>query len=55
MALDDRQRYELIIDANNLASVRVAEKCGYHLLETRHTAVEATGQTFEDLVYIATR
>lgn len=52
LAGDGARRCELVIDAENAASIRVAEKCGYRLLCTRRSTVEATGQAFEDLVYV---
>jgi RimJ/RimL family protein N-acetyltransferase len=49
---DADRRLELIIDGKNAASIRVAEKSGYQLAGTRRSVVEATGETYEDLVYV---
>lgn len=49
---DPGRRYELVIDGKNAASVRVAAKCGYRFEGIRSSFVEATGQTYEDLVYV---
>lgn len=49
---DRSRRYELVIAADNHASIRVAEKCGYRFVGVRRSSVEATGQTYEDLVYV---
>lgn len=52
---DESRRYELVIAAANSVSVRVAEKCGYRFDGVRRSFVEATGESFEDLVYVPTR
>lgn len=49
----DRLTCELVIDAGNAESIRVAEKCGYRFAGTRRSLVEATGETYEDLVFVA--
>ena len=49
---DSERRYELVIAAHNAASIRVAEKCGYRPVGIRHSFVEATGQSYEDLVFV---
>ena len=43
---------ELVIAAQNAASIRVAEKSGFRFVGTRSTYVEGTGQTYDDLVYV---
>ena len=48
----ESRRYELVIDAKNAASIRVAEKSGYRFVGTRSSYVEGTGTTYEDLVYV---
>lgn len=49
---DRSRRYELVIARDNCASVRVAETCGYRVIGMRRSSVEATGQTYEDIVYV---
>lgn len=49
---DPKRRYELVISPDNAASIRVAEKCGYRFVCKRSSFVEATGQSYEDLVYV---
>jgi RimJ/RimL family protein N-acetyltransferase len=49
---DSARRYELVIAVDNAALIRVAQKCGYRLVDTRRSFVAATGQTYEDLVYV---
>ncbi|GAB3916411.1 hypothetical protein GCM10011575_24530 [Microlunatus endophyticus] len=48
----ESRRYELVIAAQNAASLRVAEKCGYRFVGIRRSFVEGTGQTYDDLVYV---
>jgi RimJ/RimL family protein N-acetyltransferase len=50
-AVDRTLQYELVIAADNAASIRVAEKCGYGPAGTRRTLVAATGEAYTDLVY----
>jgi len=49
---DPDRRYELVIATENLASIRVAQKCGYRCVGTRTSFIEATGESYEDLVYV---
>ncbi|WP_168207545.1 GNAT family N-acetyltransferase [Microlunatus elymi] len=49
---DASRRYELVIDPSNAASRRVAEKSGYRCVGTRDSFVKATGETYEDLLYV---
>ena len=44
-------RVELHISQNHAASRRVAERAGFHLRERIETMVQATGETYTDLVY----
>ncbi|SDT16168.1 GNAT family N-acetyltransferase [Microlunatus soli] len=49
---DADRRYELIIGRDNAASIRGAEKCDYRYVGARRSLVEATGECYEDLVYL---
>lgn len=49
---DRARRCELVIAAENAASIRVAEKCGYRFAGMRRSFVEVTGQAYEDLVCV---
>lgn len=49
---DPDWRYELVIAQHNAASMRVAEKSGYRFLGIRRSVVEATGEFYDDRVYV---
>ena len=48
-------RVELRIAQSHNESQRVAEKAGFRFVERFQTYIEATGETFEDLLYVRTR